>query len=206
MSTLNTASARPPARVLVTGLGPVGNLAAQVFSRCGYEVTAIDPVEERRALALQFGFVDVRASVNDGPPLEDEIALHLECSGHEQAVLDGCHCVRKRGEIVLIGTPWKRQTGIFAHELLNRVFKRYVVLRSGWEWEVPLTRTDFLANSRMNNFEAAMRWLANGDLRIDGFAETFHPADAGKIYRAMSERSLPSFCALFDWRLLKANS
>ena len=31
MSTLNTATAHPPSRVFVTGLGPVGNLPAQIF-------------------------------------------------------------------------------------------------------------------------------------------------------------------------------
>src|SRR5690349_14240738 len=40
MSTLTTTAARPPAKVLVTGLGLVGHLAAQIFSACGYEVTA----------------------------------------------------------------------------------------------------------------------------------------------------------------------
>ena len=34
---------------------PVGNLAAQIFSLCGYNVTAIDPVESRRQLALSHG-------------------------------------------------------------------------------------------------------------------------------------------------------
>ena len=41
MSTLNTTTARAPTRVLVTGLGPVGNLAAQIFAGCGYQVTAV---------------------------------------------------------------------------------------------------------------------------------------------------------------------
>ena len=45
MTTLSTTTARPPATVLVTGLGPVGCLAAQVFRSCGYEVVAVDPAQ-----------------------------------------------------------------------------------------------------------------------------------------------------------------
>ena len=87
MSTLNTAAAHPPARVLVTGLGPVGNLAAQVFSRCGYTVTAVDPVDARRHAARECGLNDVRANLKEAcHDLEGKVALHVECSGHEQAV------------------------------------------------------------------------------------------------------------------------
>ena len=88
MSTLNTTTARAPSRVLVTGLGPVGNLAAQIFSACGYSVTAVDPVEIRRETARRSGLDDVRASIAEGAPdITGEVALHVECSGHEQAAL-----------------------------------------------------------------------------------------------------------------------
>src|SRR5947209_1491064 len=51
MSTLTTTRARPPAKVLVTGLGLVGHLAAKIFAACGYEVTACDPSPVRREFA-----------------------------------------------------------------------------------------------------------------------------------------------------------
>ena len=83
MTTLTTTTARPPATVLVTGLGLVGNLAAQVFALCGYEVIAVDPLDSRRELAQRAGLKDVRAAVP----------------------LDGCKAVRKLGEVVLVGGP-----------------------------------------------------------------------------------------------------
>ena len=86
MSTLNTSAAHAPARVWVTSSGPVGNLAAQIFTRCGYRVTGIDPVESRRNIAKACGLKDIRASVrDDSADLERKIALHLECSRYEQA-------------------------------------------------------------------------------------------------------------------------
>ncbi len=50
-STLVTTRARPPARVAVAGLGPVGHLAAQIFKAAGYEVLATDPDGRRREWA-----------------------------------------------------------------------------------------------------------------------------------------------------------
>lgn len=49
MTTLTTTAARPPEKVLIMGLGPVGHLAAQNFRACGYEVIAVDPSDARRA-------------------------------------------------------------------------------------------------------------------------------------------------------------
>jgi len=202
MSTLNTTTARPPARVLVTGLGPVGNLAAQIFAACGYGVTAVDPFEPRRDNARKVGLKDVRTSVIDGPDdLTDHVALHVECSGHEQAILDGCRCVRKRGEVVLVGAPWKRRTEIYAAELVHAIFHRYVVLRSGWEWEVPMYPRDFDGNSIMENYAAAFDWLIDGRLRVEGLASVYAPSRAQEVYDGLMGQSLSTPAALFDWRL-----
>jgi len=203
MSTLNTTTARPPSRVLVTGLGPVGNLAAQIFAACGYVVTAVDPVENRRKIALEAGLEDVRASVAEGPvDIKGKVALHVECSGHERAVLDGCNCVAKRGEVVLLGVPWQRRTDMHAFDILHAVFHRYLVLRSGWEWEVPIQPTDFRGNSCiLENYAAAMDWIASGRIKVDNLATLYSPAEAQKVYSGLLNQSLPTLAALFDWRM-----
>lgn len=200
MSTLNTAATQPPARVLVTGLGPVGNLAAQIFARCGYEVTAVDPVEERRKLAIQMGVRDVRVSISEGFSLEDTISIAVECSGHEQAALDACRCLRKRGEVVVVGRNWKKYTDLSAHDLLEAVFKRYAVLRSGWEWEVPMIASDFHPHSLMANYAVALRWLSEGSLQTSGFAETYSPDSAYEVYSCLLTGANRTPCAIFDWQ------
>ena len=201
MSTLNTTTARPPSRVLVTGLGPVGNLAAQVFASCGYEVTAVDPTGARRDGAMKAGLADVRASIADGPvDITGHVALHVECSGHEQAVLDGCRTVRKRGEVVLVGVPWTRRTEIYSFDLLHAIFHRYVVLRSGWEWEVPRQPQDFRGSSLAENYAAALRWLADGRITVDHLGALYTPDRAQEVYAGLLAQSLPTPAALFDWR------
>jgi len=201
MSTLNTAAAHAPSRVLVTGLGPVGNLAAQVFARCGYQVTAVDPVEPRRTTARDCGLTDVRASVWDGPAdVEGKISLHVECSGHEQAVLDGCKCVKKRGEVVLVGVPWVRRTNIPSFDVLYEVFHKYVVLRSGWEWEIPGKDQDFQHHSLYRNYEAAIAWLKEGSVQVGPLLGLFSPAECQKVYQGLLKQSLSTPAAVFDWR------
>lgn len=202
MSTLNTAAAHPPSRVLVTGLGPVGFLAAQVFHRCGYQVTAADPVESRRLLAERCGIPDVRASVADADDLKGKVGLHVECAGHEQAVLDGCRLMRKQGEVVLVGVPWKRRADLQSFDILHAVFHNYVHLRSGWEWEIPGLPTDHCLHSIRENYSAALQWLAEGSVSVEGLGQTYSPADCQMVYDGLLDQTLPTPSAIFDWRRL----
>ncbi len=199
MSALNCTAIRPPARVLVTGLGPVGILAAQIFSAAGYEVSAIDPAESRRQTAKSLGVKNVSSTAAE-LNIENQISLHIECSGHEQAVLDGCRCLRKGGELFLVGVPWRRNTEIYAHDLLHAIFHRYIILRSGWEWQVPVHRQDFSQHSILDNHTTAMQWLADRRLNVEGLAGLYKPTLAQEVYSGLLDQSLATPTALFDWR------
>jgi threonine dehydrogenase-like Zn-dependent dehydrogenase len=201
MSTLTTTHSRPPQTVLITGLGPVGHLAAQLFHSCGYHVVASDPVEWRRALAAEVGIRTVAPAEIAGSGIEGKVALAVECSGHEQAVLDACALVRKGGEVVLVGVPWQRKTDRTAHELLSAVFHRYVVLRSGWEWEVPEHETDFRVNSLHGNVAAALGWLSDGRVRVGQLYKTASPAQAQDVYQGLLHNTWDKLAAVFDWTL-----
>jgi threonine dehydrogenase-like Zn-dependent dehydrogenase len=202
MSTLTTTDARPPQRTLVTGLGPVGHLAAQIFHACGYVVTACDPDAVRREFAVQNGLPDVRAAVPlDDPAIAGQVALAVECSGHEQAVLDCCRAVRKRGEVTLVGVPWQRRTDLTAHALLHLIFHNYVVVRSGWEWELPLHETPFRTNSIYGNLSAALRWLEEGRVRVSNLIETALPGEAQRVYQDLLHNRWRKLAAVFDWRM-----
>lgn len=201
MSTLTTTCARPPQRVLVTGLGIVGHLAARIFQMCGYEVFGCDPSERRREIARQAGIAALYPRV----PVEElagTIALVLECSGNEEAALDGCRVVCKRGEVVLVGTPWRRYTDRTAFELTHAIFHHYAVVRSGWEWELPLHPQDFRANSIYGNQQAALRWLAEGKISVKGLYSTASPADCQRVYESLWRGDWDTLTAVFDWEQL----
>ena len=200
MSTLVTTTARPPDQVVVMGLGLVGNLASQIFSSCGYRVTACDPVAQRREWAAQAGVPSVLAE----PPLEDpalagQVALVLECSGREDAAMAGCSLVRKRGEVVLIGTPWRRTSDRPVHEMTYAIFHRYVVIRSGWEWELPLHPSDFRSGSVYGNLAGAVRWLAEGRVRVSHLYTAVDPRQCQQAYEDLLHGRAERLAVVFDW-------
>lgn len=200
MSTLTTTRARPPEKMVVMGLGLVGNMGAQIFAACGYEVYAVDPEPSRRAFAVQCGIHNVLpAAPLDDPNIARKVGLVLECSGHEAAVLDGCKLARKRGEVVLVGAPWLRKTDISAHDLLHQIFFEYVDVRSGWEWELPLHPTDFRANSFYGNLAAGMTWLHEGRIQVDHLYTKMSPRDCQQAYQDLLHRRTPTLAVMFDW-------
>lgn len=196
-TSLITTAARPGDRVLVTGLGPVGYLAAVQAGIAGYEVLACDPIAERRALAEAAGI-----AVAEAPPADWGAALALECSGHEDAVIACCHAVRRLGEVSLIGVPWVKRSDALAHELLHAVFHRYVQLRSGWEWAVPRRSEHFSdLHSIRSGFETCLRWLAADRVPLPaGLIGRCDPADCDAVYRGHLERSLDHLCSVFTWQ------
>jgi threonine dehydrogenase-like Zn-dependent dehydrogenase len=203
MSTLTTTKARPPGLVAVLGLGPVGYLAARVFDLCGYRVIACDSLPERRKLAEEAGLRTVPRLPLDDSDVAGQVALVLECSGHEQAALDGCNVVRKGGEVVLVGVPWKRETDLTAHDLLDTVFHRYVVVRSGWEWEVPRHPEEFRTGSILGNIAGAMRWLAEGRIDVGELYEKVSPRDVQQAYQRLLHRQVGRLAVVLDWTELQ---
>lgn len=200
MSTLATTRARPPELVVVTGLGLVGNLAAQMFFTCGYEVLGVDPDARRRELAQKVGIARVAPGIPlDDPQIAGRAAMVVDCSGHEKAVLDACNAVRKGGEVVLVGVPWKRRTDLTAHEILHAVFHKYVILRSGWEWELPLHASEFRPNSIHGNYVGALRWLAEGRVRVEELSVTLPPSKAQQAYQDLLHNRCERLTVLFDW-------
>lgn len=205
MATLSTTAARPPEAIGVSGLGLVGHLATKIMAAAGYSVTAWDSDAGRRnLLALPTVRVVERAPVPAGHALDDpdaagQLSLVVECRGSATAVVESCGAVRRGGEVVLVGVPWRSTSNVTAHELLRIVFHRYVTLRSGWEYQVPDEPTDFVAASTKGNLKAALTWLSAGRVVVDGLASEVKPEMAAEAYAAMSARSWPTLSTIFDW-------
>ena len=188
------------AKVVVTGLGIIGLIGAQVFQRCGYDVIACDPMAERRQIAKQVGIKKVltEVPVND-PEYKGKVSLFLECSSFEQAVLDGCNIVRKGGEVILVGVPMVRRSDIYAQEILNKVFRNNVILSGGSEWRVPRHELDYGQESCFGQMEAALKWLAEDSIVVDGLCNIISPEEAQSVYQDVLNKRMKKLSAMFDW-------
>ncbi len=202
MTALLKSSIKPTEPMMVSGLGIVGLMCAQVAQHCGYDVYAIDPNEKRRETAAACGLKNTGASVQSFGLARQSIGLAVDCSGNDNAILSMIPYIRQMGDLALVGVPWKRTSDLSAHELLRQIFYSYLHVYSGWEWSLPRHSGDFDPNSNMHSMETALRWIAQNAIRTDGIYELFHPRDCVSLYPAIATGKLEKPCAVFDWRML----
>lgn len=212
MTTLMTTTARPGDKVIITGAGPVGFLAAHLFSIGGYDVAVVEKNALRRSQVQASGITQAYEKM----PLDDEtmlgnIALVVDCSGHEGAVLEACQIVGQQGEVVLIGVPWKQLTDISAHEVLKAVFFNFVNLRSGWEWQVPILSRGFVweellegynnaPHSTFSGFRTALKWLSEDRIKLDDFIHHANPQDPSALYISIQEQQITEPFIVLGWQ------
>lgn len=214
MTTLMTTAARPGDRVVIAGAGPVGLLAAHLFAIGGYDVSVVEPDSLRRSQAEISGIARTFSQMPlDDPEMKGSVALVVDCSGHEAAVLDGCRIVRKSGEVVLVGVPWRPRTDLAAHDLLNAVFFNFVHLRSGWEWELPVLSREFVWEelydgynnapySTFTGLARALKWLSEDRIPLEGLVYRTGPQNPPAVYRALINRRIEQPFVVLDWTAL----
>ena len=218
MTTLMTTKARAGDAVLVCGAGPVGFLAAHQFQLAGYAVTVVDPDPLRRRQILDSGIMDCRAEM----PLQDatlqgKVALVVDCSGHEGAVIAGCGMLRRGAEMVLVGVPWRRLTDQSAHDVMRAVFFNLITLRSGWEWDLPISGRDFVweellegynnaPHSILGGFAKALTWLKAGKIPLAGLMHVASPAEPAALYADIAARRIAEPFIVLDWSTLSKDT
>lgn len=195
---LQLSAVRPGDRVAVIGLGPVGNLVAQLAAASGYRLVGIERSPGRQAVARATGLDCVV-----GP--EEALAalgatgagLVLECSGSAAAVVLATECCARHGEVMTVGAPWRAEPGVAASAVVARVFERFLNLRSGWEWQVPLY-------GEGRSVAGCTSWVL--DRLSDGSVVTaplvsgrVTPAQALQAYRSLDDDPEHNMTYLLDW-------
>lgn len=98
------AGVTPGDRVLVTGAGPIGLVAAQTALAFGAsEVTITDILPQRLERAREFGATAVDVSRTPLADLDHEPDVLLECSGVPAVINEAIRTVARAGRVVLIG-------------------------------------------------------------------------------------------------------
>jgi len=113
-----TGQVRVGDRVLVTGAGPIGLLAARVAVVSGAEVTVSDVDSGRLALAAE---MEVAATIDPGQvPDADGFEVLLECSGVPEAAFSGIEAVGPAGRAVLVGMAPQAATSLPTQTIQSR--------------------------------------------------------------------------------------
>jgi 2-desacetyl-2-hydroxyethyl bacteriochlorophyllide A dehydrogenase len=181
LTALNVASSVFGKRVIVVGLGVVGNLAAQMFQLAGATVSGVDPAKARRDLARRCGISQTLAGLED---LKEQADITVDAVGHSSIVMQCLKATATFGEIILLGSPRVSVTGDL-NEAFMDIHLRGLQLKGALEWNRPVYTT-LNENSQRQNMERIIGWLQDGRLLIEPLiSHVLPPTEAKRAYEGL---------------------
>jgi threonine dehydrogenase-like Zn-dependent dehydrogenase len=124
----------------------------------------------------------------------------LECSGQERSLLTALSLAARHGEVFLVGAAWKRGTSVVAADVVRPVFRKYLALRSGWEWQVPL-----YGDKPLGSIAGCTDWILgcmrDGSLYIEELiTDRVSPAEVPAAYADLWEHPAEHMGVVIDWQ------
>ena len=208
ISALRSSSVQPGDTVLVTGMGLVGNFAAQLFRMAGADVMAADLSDYRLDKARACG---IERTVNPGATdlqdavLEwtagDGVHVAVEAIGISEVVAQSVMATRRHGEVILLGSP--RAPATFdVTPMLLRIHLEAIRMIGALEWRWPAHPTERVRDLA-TNYRRLVEWIAAGRLRVDPLLDRVaSPADCQAVYDGLTSRRDGYLGAVFDWSLI----
>jgi threonine dehydrogenase-like Zn-dependent dehydrogenase len=209
---LRIADVGPGSKVVVIGLGLIGQLAARLAMAAGCDVAGIDPAPYPRTVAAATG---VLALDETGAGTTEQVlawsrgrgadaVLVCAAGSSPAAVMRVPELCRDKAAVVIVGDVGLQlsRTPFYERELDLRFARSYGPGRhdpsyEGWGVDYPAGQVRWTEG---RNFEAVLDLLAGGRLSVpDLVTHTFDIARAVDAYRLISERPEPYLAVRLDY-------
>jgi hypothetical protein len=209
---LRLAEAGPGSKVVVVGLGLIGQLAARLAMAAGCDVAGIDPGEYPRMVAAGTG---VLALDECGTATTDQVlawsrgrgadAVLVCAAGRSSGVMQRVPALcRDRAPVVIVGDVGLdlNRTPFYERELSIRFARsygpgRYDPSYESWGVDYPAGQVRW---SEGRNFEAVLDLLAAGRLTVrDLVTHTFDIGQATEAYQLIENRPEPYLAIRLDY-------
>lgn len=197
----------PGYRVVVYGLGLVGNLVAQLFTWAGARVMALDVVKERCRIAAAVGVQSViwepearqAAAVREwtGGAGVDIAVDAVGSSPVIQACVEAC---APFGQVILLGSPRA------AHEadvtpMLRRIHHDWIQVVGALEWRLPPYPVHGCRHSIASNLQLALDLIREGNLQVDPLVtHVISPERLEEAYLGLWQDKERYLGVVVDWR------
>ena len=195
--------------VAVTGLGTVGNFAAQLAGLQGGVAIGLDLDETRVRLARDCGIphalvLDLATVEADVAAITSgaEVTTLIEATGNPRALPGALPLVGRFGEVILLGTPRGAYetdiTPILQNVHLDGMGN--VTFKGAHEWRYPVPRDPFVKHSIARNAELALELIRAGDLQVAPLhTHTLKPEQAEEAYGGLKNKKDEYIGVIFDW-------
>jgi 2-desacetyl-2-hydroxyethyl bacteriochlorophyllide A dehydrogenase len=195
--------------VCVTGLGLVGNLAAQLAQIQGGNVIGIDLNTERLKLAEACGirytetfdkervFTRIK-EITSG----QGVRTFIEATGISQVVEDSLPFLAKGGEVILLGSPRKEfttdLTAVLRH--IHLANQGHIRFKGAHEFIYPVKSDPFVKHSIERNTIISFDLIKNNRLKVEPLiTHTIQPEEAKEAYEGLRTNGDKYLGVVIDW-------
>lgn len=196
--------------VLVSGLGAIGNLAAQLAQLQGAQVIATDMVDERIAIANECGILNpVNISKQD---LQKEIqkldaegaSTYIDATGVAKVIEQNLDLISLNGEVILLGSPRAPYETNLTNTLQRfHLLPHCLTMKGALEFTFPTHDDEFNKHSIERNARIVLRLIKEGNLKIEPlYTHKVHPNEAQKAYDGLKNETKKYIGVVFDWTTL----
>ncbi|MDK8192622.1 zinc-binding alcohol dehydrogenase [Paenibacillus sp. UMB7766-LJ446] len=193
----------------VTGLGLVGNLAAQLARLQGATVIGVDLSPERIRTAQACG---VDYTLHGGEDkVKDKIhaitngtgvSTHIEATGVPSVGVQSLEWIAKLGEIIFLGSP-RGEYNTDVTDILNycHLYGRgCITFKGAHEWRFPVEPNEFVKHSLVRNSNIVFELMLKNKLHIEPLiSHVMKPDQAQEAYEGLRINKDQYNGVLFDW-------
>ncbi|EFH84444.1 zinc-dependent alcohol dehydrogenase [Ktedonobacter racemifer] len=195
--------------VSVTGLGLVGNLAAQLARLQGAFVIGVDLSSKRIETANLCG-IDYALNGGNGGVKEQILALtggqgvstQIEATGVPKVGVESLGWIGSLGEIVFLGSP-RGEFNTDVTDVLNycHLYNRgCITFKGGHEWRYPTEPNAFVKHSLVRNSKIVFELMKQNRLQIEPLlSHVIKPEQAQEAYDGLRNNKDDYNGVLFDW-------
>lgn len=209
MSSLRASNIELGDRIVVSGMGTIGNLAAQFAQLQGAEVLAVDINQSRLDIASKSG---IRHVFNSGEGHLEQAVLDftggtkvdgwIDATGVSAVVNDAVNHIAPNGELILLGSP----RASFETDITAFLQKIHLLdgirVKGALEFLFPTHPNDFVKHSIERNSKIIMNLMQEGRLNIEPFySHKLHPSKASEAYFGLRDKPDEYIGVVFDWTI-----
>jgi len=193
--------------VAVSGLGAIGNLAAQFAQLQGANVIATDINSSRVKIAKLSGIghaIDTtHTSFSDALKKltgKEKVDCWIDATGQSAVVEESLNYIETNGEMILLGSPRAEFRTNLTKTLQKIHLLEAIHMKSALEFTFPTHQNDFNKHSIERNSEIIMQLMKKDVLKIKPiYSHKLKPEDAATAYFGLRDNPDEYIGVVFDW-------
>jgi len=195
-------------KIILIGLGLIGQIGAQLFSLAGADIHAFDPIASRRSLADQIGAnldthdpdstapKDFAQSLTDGRGVD----TLLDATGQSSLIMSNIEVVRPLGQVILLGAPFAAFDANLT-KFLRQIFLKRLKVVGALELDRVTRPNEYVAHPYLFDVTYSLELIHRGKLKTKPLvSHVIAPSEFKKGYEGLLNKKEEYTTVVIDWQ------